>query len=148
MMQISQFGLGLIKRRESCSFLPYKDTNARWTQGWGHLLLPFELVGGEPVSMAPWTQEKCDAQLMADAQAAVEAINKHVLVDLSQPQFDALASLVFNIGGGNFATSTALAELNRGRYQNASKAILMWDDHGHATERRAEERAIFLYGTL
>ena len=68
---------------------------------------------------------------------------------LSQSQFDALVSLVFNIGGGAFRKSTLLQKLNAGDYAGASNEFMRWIKAkgrvlGGLVTRRAAERALFL----
>ena len=56
------------------------------------------------------TKEQAIDLLKVDVMVAEAAVNRH-LPSLTQNQFDALVSLVFNIGGGNFATSTLLKKI-------------------------------------
>lgn len=72
----------------------YIDAAGRLTAGMGHLLPPStSLHNGSPI-----TQDQCDEWARADLQAACDAVNRHVSVPVNQNQFDALVSLVFNIG--------------------------------------------------
>ena len=59
-----------------------------------------------------------------DADIAERAVNQRVQVVLTQYQFDALVSFVFNIGVGAFGGSTLLRRLNGGEY-DAVPAELM-----------------------
>jgi len=91
----------------------------------------------------------CDAYLIKDAQDAVEAVNALVKVDMTQCQFDALVSFVFNCGAGNFAKSTMLKKLNEGDYLGASLQILRWSkaagkEMPGLVRRRAAEQSLFL----
>jgi lysozyme len=70
---------------------------------------------------------------------------------LDQSQFDALVSLVFNIGGTNFAHSTLLKKLNAHDYLGASAEFVKWNKAAGKpmlglTRRRAAERDHFLRG--
>ncbi len=79
---------------------------------------------------------------IARAERAVAAL---VRVELTQPQFEALVSFVLDVGVGNFAHSTLLKELNRGRHDRVPEELVRWDkargagvDPGLTTRRRAE----------
>lgn len=88
-----------------------------------------------------WLKEDC-----ADAE---KAINWRVTAPLNQNQFDALVSLVFNIGETNFAASTLLKLLNAKLYPDAAEQFPRWNKQagkvlGGLVARRAKERALFL----
>ena len=66
-------------------------------------------------------------------------------VELNQNEFDALVSLVFNIGTGAFNNSTVLRKLNEGKRREAADAIRMWIKGGAGLKnRRKRERKLFL----
>jgi len=100
--------------------VPYQDQAGLWTIGYGHLL-----SGGE------WYDEISEAQAvelrLADQAEAEDAVNGAVSVQLSQSMFDALVSLVFNIGAGAFRRSTLLALLNAGDYAGAQAQFSVWN---------------------
>jgi lysozyme len=54
-------------------------------------------------------------------------VNSLVKVPLSQNQFDALCSFVFNVGTRNFEYSTLLQKLNVGNYAGAAEQFKQWD---------------------
>lgn len=138
--RISQAGRTFIIRRESLRLIPYKDNNGHWTCGYGHLM------GREPIGDERWTTDAAMDLLIGDLAIAEKAVNA-LGAQMSQPQFDALCSLVFNIGSGHFAGSTTAKCIRMAEWQLAANAILLWRDHGHGEERRKAEREIFLYGT-
>lgn len=79
------------------------------------------------------------------------AIAKHVKVPLTQGQYDALVSFIFNCGAGAFSGSTLLQLLNLGKYVEAGDQLLRWNKaEGQVldglTRRREQERALFLSG--
>jgi lysozyme len=119
----------------------YKDQRGIPTIGYGH-------TGG--VLMGDrCTQERAEAWLAEDVGTAERAISRLVTAGLLQNQFDALVSLVYNIGEGNFAESTVLRKLNILDYRAAAEAILMWNKTGGQVNaglqrRREAERALFL----
>ena len=63
---------------------------------------------------------------MQDLAVAEGAINKAVKVSLTQGQFDALVSFVFNVGVKNFQGSTLLKKLNAGAYAGAAEQLPLW----------------------
>jgi lysozyme len=98
-----------------------------------------------------FTQAQCDTMLRSDLAVAERAVKRRVLVDLGQPQFDALVSLTYNVGEGNFATSTLLRTLNKGDYCGAARQFPRWNRAGGRvlpglTKRRLAEQALFLEG--
>ena len=77
------------------------------------------------------------------------AINKLVKSELTENMFSAIASLVYNIGTGNFQRSTLKMKLNRGEYENAADEFGKWRKAGGRilkglVRRRAQERELFL----
>ena len=90
------------------------------------------------------------AMALATREAAVERL---CIVKPNQNQFDALVSLVYNIGEGGFAKSTVLRLHNVGDFQGAAKAFLMWNKakvNGvlqpvkGLTKRRIDESKLYL----
>jgi lysozyme len=84
-------------------------------------------------------------------------VRQAVKVTISQPEFDALVSLCFNIGPEALARSSVVRHLNAANRQAAADAFRAWNKHRDGagklvvsdglTRRRAEERALFLTGT-
>ena len=67
---------------------------------------------------------------------------------LPQDQFDALVSWVYNLGSGNFTSSTLLKVLNSGDYAGVPEQILRWNKaNGQVLEglsrRRESEAELF-----
>jgi lysozyme len=95
------------------------------------------------------TAGQAESLLRKDITWVEKAVNKLVVVPLTQNQFDALSSLVFNIGEGGFANSTLLRLLNAGDYEGAANQFLRWNKQKGVTlkgltKRREEERKLFL----
>jgi lysozyme len=110
MMRISQNGLDLIKQHEAFRAEPYLCPARKLTIGYGHVILPGE-------KFTSITSQQAEELLCKDVALTEICINKYVKAPLTQNQFDALASFIFNIGRRNFLTSTMLKELNA--YQTA-----------------------------
>nr|WP_232370376.1 lysozyme [Xenorhabdus lircayensis] len=92
---------------------------APWTIGYGHT------KGVKPGQVI--TAQQAEVFLHQDLIPIYGAIQRLVKVSLTQGQFDALCSFIFNLGIGNFAHSTLLKKLNAGDYQGAAGEFLKWD---------------------
>lgn len=95
------------------------------------------------------SQQQADIWLSQDLEEAAAAVDGLVKVPLSQGQFDALTSFVFNFGAGKLKTSTLLQLLNDGRVFAAADQFKLWCHAGGVVEpglvkRRAAEAAMFL----
>jgi hypothetical protein len=87
--------------------------------------------------------------LLARLTPVVDFLNNIVKVPLTQNQFDALCDLVYNIGSGNFSTSTLLKKLNVKDYTGAASEFVNWNMAGGKvlsglTKRRESERDLFI----
>ena len=111
-MKISQKGIELIKKFEGFSAIEYTCSADKRTIGYGHVMRNGEKYG-------ILTHAQAEELLRQDIETAEYTVNKAVLPKLTQNQFDALVSLVYNWGGGNFLHSDGLRALNRGDYQGA-----------------------------
>jgi lysozyme len=139
--QISANGLNLIKQFEGCRLAAYQDAVGIWTVGYGSTFCvdPHITI----------TQADADARLKQDVQHAVECVDRKVGPNISQNQFDALVSFVFNVGCAAFSTSTLLRHINAGEMKAAAAEFPRWD-HAGALEldglrkRRLAEQALFL----
>lgn len=104
-MRASQNAIDLIKEKEDFSAIPYLCPAKKWTIGFGHVILAGEYF-------TSITQQEAEILLRKDIVIAENCINKAVKVPVSQNQFDALVSFVFNVGCDAFIKSTMLRELN------------------------------------
>lgn len=121
-MNASPAAYDLIKRFESLKLRKYLDPVGKWTIGWGHLIREDEDFPG------PISQEIADELLATDVGYAEDDVNRLVSVPLNQKQFDALVSLVFNIGGSALAKSrNTLPMINSGEYAKIPNAIKSWN---------------------
>jgi lysozyme len=121
-MQYSRAGQDLTERFESCRLMAYQDQVGVWTIGWGHT---FGVAEGMTC-----TQVEADAWLTEDEAAAIDDVNAHVTVPLTQGEFDSLVDFAFNLGRGALNNSTLLKDLNLGDYQGAAKEFEKWDHAG------------------
>lgn len=123
----------------------YKDPIGLPTVGVGHLILPQDnLKVGDIIS-----QGMCDDLLQHDLQDAIAGVERLVTTTLTDNQFGALVSLVFNIGVGNFAKSSLLRKVNMKQFIAASDSFAAWNKASGKvlsglTRRRAAEKKLFL----
>lgn len=99
------------------------------------------------------TDDMCKQWLMEDLNIAVESINKNVKVDLTEYQTMALASFIYNVGGGAFSKSTMLKRINEGKFCAAAAEFPRWNKAGKVvldglTKRRYAEQDLFVEGYL
>ena len=135
-MNMSDKGLTLLSLREGRRKKAYKDTKGIWTIGVGH-------TGPEVKAGLVWTVAQVKDALRADVATAEKAINDGVKVVLTQNQFDALCSFIFNVGVGAFTRSTLLKVLNKGNYTEAANQFDRWHIPVEITSRRNSERDQF-----
>lgn len=140
-MKTSQSGIKVITGREGVRLKAYPDSRGIATIGVGHTS-----SGGPP--RVYWglkiTLEQAYSILANDLAPCEKAINDNVKVPLTQNQFDALASFIFNIGIRGFRGSSTLKQLNLHNYSEAAKDMLMWDIPPELIGRRKQEVAQFL----
>lgn len=138
---INEVGLSLIKSFEGFSAVPYADTGGVWTIGYGHTR---EVTPNTP----PISQESAQVLLQEDLSTAQNEVVRLIKVSLTDNQFAALVSLVFNCGSAPLL-KTLGAKLNAEDYAGAADEFLKWDhDNGKVVDglarRRSAERDLFL----
>lgn len=112
----------------------------KWTIGFGH-------TGGVEEGDTITVEEALDL-LHKDLAWVEDTINRHVKVPLLQCQYNALASLVYNIGSSAFVSSSLLEALNRFDYAEVDRQWMRWKYFkGKPVKglenRRAREVAVF-----
>lgn len=104
------------------------------------------------------TEDQCEAMFKKELNVYEDAIERMVTVPLNQNQFDALVSLVYNIGPGSpsdtkdkkgFYWSTLRKLLNQGKYEQAAAQFKRYKYAGGVVykglvTRRAKEAALFM----
>jgi len=98
-MKTSEKGIEFIASHEGFRLKAYKCPAGVWTIGYGHTkgVMPGDVI----------TKEHAIEYLKEDVRDAENAVKRY-LNNLNQNQFDALVSFVFNVGSGNFQSSTLL----------------------------------------
>lgn len=134
-MKISENGINMIKRFESLSLKAYPDPGSGgdpWTIGYGST---FYETGRRVVKGDVITIERADKLLRLTADRFTTSMSILLRKELTQNQFDALTSFVYNVGIPNFKVSTLLRKINAnpndpsigdefGRWVTASKKVL------------------------
>lgn len=138
----------LIKQFEGCKLEPYLDSKGIPTIGFGSI---YHLDNKTSVSMddSPISQEEADKLLYNHIEEMSKTVLCMIEVDIGQNQCDAVFSLVYNIGIGNFRKSTLLKLLNNDEIEKAADQFLVWDTAAGKTieglsRRRRAERELFL----
>lgn len=96
-MRTSKKGIDLIKQFEGCKLYAYRDAVGKPTIGYGHTL---GVKMGTTI-----TQAQADKFLFSDIEPIEKFLDRLGLA-LPQNKYDALVSWIFNLGTGNFSTST------------------------------------------
>jgi lysozyme len=119
-MRTSQRGIDLIKEFEGFCPIVYRCPGGVYTIGYGHTR------GVELGDIC--TKEEAEQYLKEDLRDAEEMVEHLVKVPLKQHQFDALVSLIYNIGAGNFYSSTIREVINSQSkdIEEYRKAWMMW----------------------
>ena len=118
-MKTSQKGIDLIKEFEGFRPSAYRCPSGILTLGYGHT----QNVRCSDVV----TPYEAEILLKKDLAEAERAVNTLVKTHISQNQFDALVSFVFNVGIGNFLTSTLLKRVNENPNDKIIRdAFMMW----------------------
>jgi lysozyme len=142
-MTTSTLGIETIKAFEGWVDHIYQDATGHATIGYGHLVKLGETF---PPTI---TKEEGERLLKSDLEWAEKVVTASVSVSLRSNQFDALVSLVFNIGEGNFQRSTLLMLLSRGDFQGAAGEFEKWIYSGGRVlsalqDRRKKEAQLFM----
>jgi lysozyme len=137
----SQAGVDLIKRWEGCKTGAYLCPAGVWTIGYGHTST---VKPGMCISY-----DRAEELLKMDLQRFERTVRDSVTVPLTQPQFDALVSFVYNVGSKAFTNSTLLDLLNQKKYALAAAQFHRWNKAGKVTlkgliDRRNEEYELFM----
>ena len=153
---ISEQGIALIKQWEGCKLTAYKDGGGVWTIGYG-------IIANVKPGLVI-TQEKAELLLKEYLKKQDEELN-NILKDvdlLSQEQYDAISSFVYNIGISRFAKSSFLKFIKEYDWAKAANQLVRRDSKGiyHGwiydngkkisglINRRKAEKELFLRGSV
>jgi lysozyme len=159
--QIGEDGLDLLLSFEGCVLYAYDDADGsnprkrimpgdpvRGVLTIGHGHTGPDVFPGQEV-----TEDQANELLVKDLGPREAVVANNVKVKLRQTQFDALVCFVYNVGAGNFLSSTLLKKLNAGDDYGAAEQFLRWTKQtiggtkievAGLVRRRRAERALFL----
>lgn len=144
--EVCKAALDLIKISEGFEPHWYKCSARKWTIGYGTRGKPTP----DEIKNEKITKKEATARMMGHVRLrACDPIELRVKVELTDNQFGALVSLVYNIGSGNFSQSTLLKMLNAGDYEGAADQFQWWRKAGGVildglVTRRQNEKELFL----
>ena len=137
--QMSDKGMELLMSIEAFRGIPYDDQNGNnisdWvkgaTIGYGHLISQDEWNQSGSSYINGITKDQAKILFTKDLVPFVDGVNAKVTAAISQNQFDALVILAFNIGLGNFDSSSVLKLINdpsaQTSYPNLEAAWKAWN---------------------
>ncbi|ELD3314784.1 glycoside hydrolase family protein [Enterobacter hormaechei] len=148
-LTVSDMGKAFIKEWESFRSTAYNDSEGFCSIGYGHLIararcedisLPEEFRNGI-------TNSKADELFESRLSNYIKELKASVSTDLYQYEFDALISLLFNMGRMSKAPQLTL-KLNQANYEGAANEFLDITNGGVSglVTRRQKERNLFLTG--
>jgi lysozyme len=132
--------LSLLKEFEGLRLSAYKDVGGVWTIGYGHTKTAKE---GMRI-----TEAGAEALLLEDIAWVTAAIDRYVKVQITDNQYSALVSFIYNVGAGAFRGSTMLRHINNKSFNLASDEFPKWNKvKGKTvkglTNRRLKEQELF-----
>jgi len=141
-MKTSAVGIELIKKYEGLKLRAYVCPGGVLTIGYGHTKNVKENMTVTP--------EEAEELLIKDLEYFEKKLIDVVKVKINQNQFDALVSLIYNIGEGAFNKSSLLKFINDNKFDLAARQFPRWIySNGKILtglmNRRKAEREIFEY---
>ncbi|EBX1722120.1 TPA: lysozyme [Salmonella enterica subsp. enterica serovar Senftenberg] len=129
---------------EGVRYKPYRDVVGIWTVCYGH-------TGNDIMIGKTYTESQCKALLNKDLNTVAMQINPYIKVPIPETTRGALYSFVYNVGAGNFKTSTLLHKINQGDIKGACEQLRRWTYAGGKQwkgliTRREIEREVCLWG--
>lgn len=154
-MKTAEPGRGLIQGSEDCRLKAYPDPltgKGPWTCGWG-------TTGASVGPDTTWTQQYADERFDESLAEFERMANDAIEVELTQNQFDAFLSILYNVGPGgkhrdgiiilkSGRPSTLLRFINERQFEQAGRQFLQWDSPGSSVQhglhlRRMREKALW-----
>lgn len=145
--KLNKASIDLVKSFEGLRLKPYLDSVKVPTIGYGTTFYE----GGKKVTLADpeITEARAEQLLAVHMDTFAASVEKLVKVPLTDNQFGAICSFVYNLGAGAFGKSTLLKKLNAKDYAGAAGEFEKWNKAGGQvlaglTRRRQAEKSLFL----
>jgi len=170
-VKLGKAGIALMHKYEGYKNRPYLCPAHIWTIGYGHVLYQEQIrllmmrpegktqadipmirreYPLKPEDNRVWSKQEINDLFDADVASFERGVLRLVPGSVgSQGRFDALVSISFNFGLGNLQRSSIRIKANRGDWEGAADAFLLWNKGGGKVlagldKRRKDERALFL----
>jgi lysozyme len=166
-MKVSKAGEDLMHFFEGYRNKPYRCSAAIWTVGWGHAMYADQLAlpnvrkeGYTGLIRSDYQLKQGDARVWSKDELVelfkvdINTFERGVLrlspnLASHQSKFDSVVSFAYNAGLGNYQRSTIRMKVNRGDWEGAAEAFMMWTKAGGKevsglVKRRKAEVALFL----
>ena len=139
-LKSSRLAVELIISSESFRSKAYQDSGGVWTIGFG---TTDGVKEGDTI-----TVEDAFSRLIDHIEMVERELYRLIDTHITQGEFDAMVSFVYNIGTGAFAKSTILKKINESNFGEAAKEFNRWVyDNGKKLKgliaRRKKEEALF-----
>lgn len=146
-MNTSNNGIEMIKVYEDLSLKPYLCPAKIPTIGYGNTY--YEDGTKVKITDKPITIKRAESLFYITLFGFEMAVNKYVTSKINQNQFDALVSFAYNVGIGNFKSSTLLKKVNlKPLDDNIAYQFSRWNKSkgkvlNGLTKRRKEESNLY-----
>jgi lysozyme len=141
--QLTQAGLDMIAQFEGFAPTPYNDPpgSTKYSIGFGHQIQPGE-------NLTRVTLDEAKALLAKDTAHAQDVVRSVITRPLTDAQFNALTSLVYNIGESAFRAGTIPTKVNAGDFARVAQTMQAYNKSGgqvnaSLVKRRAVEASAF-----
>jgi GH24 family phage-related lysozyme (muramidase) len=142
-MILSERGAEFIEREEGYRADAYNDSEGYCTVGVGHLIGYHNCTAADHARWDGMSMPAALRLLAADNAPGLQAIQHYIHVELTQPQIDALCSLLYNTGPGGITGGIQRA-INA--HQVVDQAFMAWAHPSVLEGRRRREITLFNYG--
>ena len=141
LMKTSNQGKNLIKEAEGLRLVAYRCPAGVPTIGWGHT---------KDVRMGQRITQAMAEEMLVEDIAPIERTLNGLKINFRQEQFDALVSWIFNLGAGNFKSSTMYKRiLADAKDEEITDSLIKWTYSGKQQlpglmKRRVAEANLFI----